>query len=188
MTDPVLHLVDVQRTTDGVDILRGVDWTIDPGQHWVVLGPNGCGKTTLVRIASMWLHPSAGRVEVLGERLGRTDVRTLRERVGLRERVDGRPAARPDLLVADVVMTARNAALEPWWHDYDDADRAAADRRAGAVSASPTWPTVDSAPVRRASASGCSSPGRCRPTRGSSSSTNPPLRSTSPVANSSCAC
>ena len=34
---------------------------------------------------------------------------------------------RPDLAVRDVVMTARNAALEPWWHDYTDADRAAAE-------------------------------------------------------------
>lgn len=146
MTRPVLRLTDVHRTTDGVDILRGIDWTIRPGEHWVVLGPNGCGKTTLVRIASMWLHPSAGEVEVLGERLGRTDVRVLRRRVGFAS-ASMADLLRGDLLVADVVMTARNAALEPWWHDYDDADRASAlealtrvgvphlaDRRFGACS------------------------------------------------------
>lgn len=125
MSDPVLHLVDVHRTTDGIEILRGIDWTVLPGQHWVILGPNGCGKTTLVRIASMWLHPSTGEVEVLGERLGRTDVRTLRGRVGFAS-ASMADLLRGDLVVSDVVMTARNAALEPWWHDYDDADRAAA--------------------------------------------------------------
>ncbi|MEQ8839625.1 MAG: ATP-binding cassette domain-containing protein [Acidimicrobiales bacterium] len=127
MTEPVLRLQGVHRTTDGVEILRGIDWTIAPGQHWVVLGPNGCGKTTLVRIASMWLHPSGGDVEVLGERLGRTDVRRLRERVGFAS-ASMADLLRGDLPVADVVMTARNGALEPWWHDYDDADREAAAR------------------------------------------------------------
>jgi iron complex transport system ATP-binding protein len=125
MSDAVLRLVDVHRTTDGVDILRGIDWEIRPGQHWVVLGPNGCGKTTLVRVASMWLHPSLGEVEVLGERLGRTDVRSLRQRVGFAS-ASMADLLRSDLLVSDVVMTARNAALEPWWHEYDDHDRAAA--------------------------------------------------------------
>jgi iron complex transport system ATP-binding protein len=126
MTDPVLRLTEVHRTIDGVDILRGVDWRVDPGQHWVVLGSNGSGKTTLIRIASMWLHPSSGTVDVLGERLGRTDVRRLRERVGLAS-ASMADMLRPDLLVRDVVMTARNAALEPWWHSYDAGDRAAAD-------------------------------------------------------------
>jgi len=146
MTEAVLRLRDVHRTTDGVEILRGIDWTIENGQHWVVLGPNGSGKTTLVRIASMWLHPSAGDVDVLGERLGRTDVRRLRTRVGFAS-ASMADLLRSDLLVSDVVMTARNAALEPWWHEYDEADRESAlralarvgiphlaDRRFGACS------------------------------------------------------
>lgn len=123
--EPVLHLEGVHRTTDGVEILRGIDWRIDPGQHWVVLGPNGCGKTTLVRIASMWLHPSQGEVRVLGERLGRTDVRTLRRRVGFAS-ASMSDLLRGDLTVRDVVMTARNAALEPWWHTYDEQDHESA--------------------------------------------------------------
>lgn len=127
MSDPVLQLDDVHRTIDGVEILCGIDWRIDPGQHWVVLGPNGCGKTTLVRIASMWLHPSSGTVDVLGERLGRTDVRRLRRRVGVAS-ASMADLLRPDLLVRDVVMTARDAALEPWWHSYSDRDHRAAQR------------------------------------------------------------
>ena len=146
MSEPVLQLCGVRRTTDGVEILRGVDWTIRPGEHWVVLGPNGSGKTTLVRIASMWLHPSSGTVDVLGERLGRTDVRRLRQRVGFAS-ASMTDLLRGDLIVRDVVMTARNAALEPWWHTYDGDDRASAvaaleragiahlaDRRFGACS------------------------------------------------------
>ena len=59
----------------------GVDWEVGRGERWVVLGPNGSGKTTLLRVAGARLWPTAGMVEVLGERLGRVDVRTLRPRV-----------------------------------------------------------------------------------------------------------
>jgi iron complex transport system ATP-binding protein len=90
----------------------------------VVLGPNGSGKSTMVRIAALHLHPTSGEVEVLGERLGRTDVRTLRQRIGYASAALG-AMLRPDLSARDVVMTAKYAALEPWWHTYDDADRAA---------------------------------------------------------------
>ncbi len=110
---------------DGREILAGVDWTVRSDERWAVLGPNGCGKTTLIRLASLYLHPSRGDLWVLGERLGRTDVRTLRTRVGVASQSFA-DLLRADLLVADVVMTAKNAALEPWWHTYDDVDRARA--------------------------------------------------------------
>ena len=42
-------------------MLDGVDWQVDPGQHWVVLGPNGSGKSTLLRIAGLHLHPTVER-------------------------------------------------------------------------------------------------------------------------------
>ncbi|MBX3286487.1 MAG: ABC transporter ATP-binding protein [Actinobacteria bacterium] len=122
---PVLELVGVGHRRDERSILHDVSWRVGPDERWVVLGPNGSGKTTLVRIASLWLHPSTGTVRVLGEELGRTDVRPLRARVGL---VSAALAdrLRVDLSVADVVVTSRRGALEPWWHAYDDHDRARA--------------------------------------------------------------
>jgi len=107
---------------DGAEILRDIDWTVESGQRWVVLGPNGSGKTTLIRVASMWLHPSSGEVTVFGQRLGRTDVRAIRRRIGFASAAMA-DMLRPELPVADVVMTAANAALEPWWHSYDESDR-----------------------------------------------------------------
>ena len=74
---PVLELRSVGLTRDGRDILDGVEWTVRRGECWVVLGANGSGKTSLARIASLYQHPSRGTVDVLGERLGRTDVRRL---------------------------------------------------------------------------------------------------------------
>jgi iron complex transport system ATP-binding protein len=124
MDDPSplpLRLAGIRLVRGDTLILDGVDFTVEPGTRWLVVGPNGCGKTSLLRIAALYEHPTAGTVDVLGERLGRTDVRELRRRVAfvsaaLADRL------RPTLAAHDVVRTARFAALEPWWHSYSAAD------------------------------------------------------------------
>jgi iron complex transport system ATP-binding protein len=128
MASPALRLRDVSMLRDGRRVLDHLNWTVQPNERWVVLGANGCGKTTLVQIAALYLHPSEGIVDVLGERLGKTDVRLLRRRVGIASS-SLTAQLRRDLSAIDVVMTAKNAALEPWWHTYDDNDRAAAMRQ-----------------------------------------------------------
>jgi iron complex transport system ATP-binding protein len=61
-------------------------------------------------------------VEVLGARYGRVDTRILRERIGLASSaVEG--VMRPDLTPVELVMTARHAATEPWWHVFTNDDR-----------------------------------------------------------------
>ena len=103
------------------DVLHAISWSVTRSQRWVVLGANGAGKTSLLRIASLQLHPSSGSVHVLGEELGHCDVRTLRTRLGLSSPA---MAARlePSMTALEVVMTARYGALAPWWHSYDDDD------------------------------------------------------------------
>ena len=64
-------------------ILRGVDWRVERGQHWVVLGPNGCGKTSLLKVLLGYLTPSAGEMRVLGREYGAYDWRELRRHIGL---------------------------------------------------------------------------------------------------------
>lgn len=127
--DPlVLEQVSFHR--DGRAILDAVDLRIRHDERWLVLGANGSGKTTLLRIAALYEHPSAGRVTVLGETLGSTDVRVLRRRIGYASAALA-AQLRPELTALDVVMTARYAALEPWWHRYDDDDRQDARDRLG---------------------------------------------------------
>ncbi|MBU3689910.1 MAG: iron ABC transporter ATP-binding protein [Acidimicrobiales bacterium mtb01] len=110
---------------DGRTILDQVSLRVGASERWLILGANGSGKTTLVRIAAMYEHPTRGSVSVSGETLGTTDVRELRRRIGYVSAsfaMELRGALDP----LDVVMTAKNAALEPWWHQYDDADRSRA--------------------------------------------------------------
>jgi iron complex transport system ATP-binding protein len=121
----VLRLADVSFVRDEQTILAPMTWKVTTGQRWLVLGANGSGKTTLLKIAAMYEHPSSGDVRVLGERLGRTDVRVLRRRIGYMSAALALQL-RHELRCVDIVMTAKYAALEPWWHRYDEADNARA--------------------------------------------------------------
>ncbi len=124
---PAVRLADVSVVRDGRPILDAVTWTVGQNDRWVLLGPNGSGKSTLLAVAGARLWPTRGTVEVLGHKLGRVDVRTLRGRVAL---VSGSVLRqlRPTLLAREVVVTGRDGALEPWWHSYTDDEWAEADR------------------------------------------------------------
>jgi iron complex transport system ATP-binding protein len=131
---PILRLRDVSVRRSGRTILGPVDWTVARGERWVVIGPNGSGKTTLAQVASTYLWPTTGAVEVLGETIGRVDARELRRRIGyagagLETEFD------PGLSALDVVVTARHAALGPWWHTFTAADRARAGALLGEIGA-----------------------------------------------------
>ena len=70
------------RTGERPLLLDGVDWVVRAGEQWAVLGPNGAGKTTLLKVAAGQRHPSRGAVRILGETVGRVDLRELWARIG----------------------------------------------------------------------------------------------------------
>jgi iron complex transport system ATP-binding protein len=115
--------VDVER--GGAAVLCDLSWRVMAGDRWAVLGPNGSGKTTMLQLASGYLHPTRGTVDILGHRLGRVDVRQLRRQIGVVSAAVAKMLV-PSLPARDIVMSARHAALEPWWHDYSEKDRARA--------------------------------------------------------------
>lgn len=117
-----LQLKSVSFIRDGCSILKEINFTVQSNERWLVLGANGSGKTSLLRIAALHEHPSSGSVTVLGESLGTTDVRTLRRRIGYMS-ASLATSLREQLTSQEVVMTAKYAALEPWWHTYDNEDR-----------------------------------------------------------------
>ncbi|MEL6891450.1 MAG: ATP-binding cassette domain-containing protein [Actinomycetota bacterium] len=126
MQPAALELTDVHVRRDGTVLLGRVDLRVERDERWVVLGPNGCGKTTLMRVMALYDHPTRGSVAVLGEHLGATDVRELRRRVGYAAAALAEQLRR-DLRASDVVKTARYGALEPWWHRYIPDDEARAE-------------------------------------------------------------
>ncbi len=82
MPDAAVAAREISLLIDGARILDRVELTLRAGERWVVLGPNGSGKTSLVRLFAGYGYPSTGTLWVLGERFGRTDLRRLRIRIG----------------------------------------------------------------------------------------------------------
>ncbi len=119
---PAVRMERVSVVRDGTALLDDISWVVAPGERWALLGPNGSGKTTLLRVAGSALWPTGGVVEILGERLGRVDMRELRRRIAVVSASIAR-TLRPGLPALDAVLTGRNAALETWWHEYTAADR-----------------------------------------------------------------
>ena len=108
-------------------ILDRVDWQARPGELWALLGPNGAGKTTLLTVLGAVEFPSTGSVDILGERLGRTDVFRLREQIGFVDARLGRRFA-PELTTAQVVRTGATGTIGLF------EERLTADDRARAAS------------------------------------------------------
>ena len=108
---------------DGRVILDDIDWEVREGERWVVLGRNGSGKTTH-RADRVALPPPVGRrrSRCSASASAASTSATLRTRIGLASSALA-DQLRPALTALDVVMTAKHAALEPWWHRYDEADR-----------------------------------------------------------------
>ncbi|MDI2130608.1 ABC transporter ATP-binding protein [Yinghuangia seranimata] len=106
-------------TTDQI-ILDSVDWTVRRGEHWALLGPNGAGKTTVLRLVGAVTHPTTGTVDVLGNRLGRVDMRELRARIGFVSSAQKVPL---DETAHTVVLTGATGTIQPLWRKYDEETR-----------------------------------------------------------------
>ncbi|MEY3008430.1 MAG: ABC transporter ATP-binding protein [Candidatus Nanopelagicaceae bacterium] len=114
----LLKLENVSVIRGGQNILGPINWSLNQGERWVVIGPNGAGKTTFLQLIAALIHPSRGRVEILGEEMGRVDVFELRPRIGISS------AALQEYLpqderVVDLVLTAAYAITGRWIEEYD---------------------------------------------------------------------
>ena len=129
------ELSKVTVTRPGKTLLDKVSWTVNEGERWVILGPNGAGKTTLMQVVGTTLHPTSGKVRILGHKLGRVDVFELRTRIGHTSTTvaDQIP---PTESVRDTVLSAAYAVLGRWEERYDDEDFARATQIMGELGIS----------------------------------------------------
>ena len=104
----------------GVPFMEGLSAAIPAGAVTSIVGPNGCGKSTLVKLASGLLRPAAGRVEVAGRDTG---VLASRERAHLMA-VLAQTSRVPPMTVEALVACGRNPHLG-WGGRLGPADREA---------------------------------------------------------------
>lgn len=118
---PILRVEKLSISRDGTSILSAINWTVHPGEHWVILGSNGSGKTSLLSALTGYLTPSSGSISLLGETFGETDWRKLRERVGIvsssiRQKV-------PDWDPGELVVIGGKYAMLDYWGPIKKSDR-----------------------------------------------------------------
>jgi iron complex transport system ATP-binding protein len=80
---PVLDVSHLRIERGSSVILHDVSWRVERGQHWAILGPNGCGKTSLLKALTAYMTPTRGTIDLLGHRFGKSDWRDLRTHIGL---------------------------------------------------------------------------------------------------------
>jgi iron complex transport system ATP-binding protein len=79
----ILSIAGLRIERGGTVILRDVNWRVKRGEHWVILGANGSGKTSLLSALTGYFMPTAGEISLLGETYGESDWRELRKKIGL---------------------------------------------------------------------------------------------------------
>ncbi|MCM3656278.1 ABC transporter ATP-binding protein [Agromyces mediolanus] len=115
-----LHAENVTLGYDARPIITGLSTAIPDGSFTVIIGPNACGKSTLLRGLSRLLSPTAGRVILDGKAISALAAKEVAKRLGLLPQ----SAAAPDgITVVDLVARGRypHQGLLRQWTDADDA-------------------------------------------------------------------
>ncbi|WP_268928592.1 ABC transporter ATP-binding protein [Microaerobacter geothermalis] len=106
----VIQLQNISWVREDKTILNQVNWQVNRGEHWAIVGLNGSGKTSLLHMIVGYEWPTKGKVSVLGQEFGKCDVRELRKSIGwvsssFQERIYGQD------LVHDVVLSGKFASI-----------------------------------------------------------------------------
>ena len=117
----VLEFSHVSLQRSGRPVLRDFSWTVDSRERWVVLGPNGSGKTSILELIAGWDVPTSGRAVVLDEELSTADPEWLRPRIGLASAAMLK-RFNPEESVSDAVVSAAYAAAQARGRDIEDID------------------------------------------------------------------
>ncbi|MCJ7859349.1 ABC transporter ATP-binding protein [Corynebacterium kalidii] len=119
--DLVLDLRDVAMVRDGRHVLHPVTWQVEVDERWILIGPNGAGKTSLLTIAGARQYPSSGTARIVGETLGKTDVRELRTAVGMSSAAVAYQVPGEEKVI-DLVISAGYDVMGRWREKYDRGD------------------------------------------------------------------
>ncbi|MCO0600935.1 ABC transporter ATP-binding protein [Peribacillus butanolivorans] len=109
----VISLKNINWKRNGNQILNGVSWEVQTGEHWALLGLNGSGKTSLLKMITGYQWPnSGGEVSVLGNIFGKTNIPELRKSIGwVSSSLDQEYQSRPNDTALEVVLSGKFASI-----------------------------------------------------------------------------
>lgn len=121
MTESRLTARDLTLAYEERTVVEGLDLDVPHGLVTVIVGPNACGKSTLLRALGRLLKPRRGSVLLDGAELGRIATRTIAQSIGLLPQT---PVAPEAITVADLVARGRQP-HQRWWHQWSQEDERA---------------------------------------------------------------
>ena len=83
---PVVEFQDVSITFDVKPVLKDISFCVDRGQTLMILGPAGCGKSVLLKLANGLLGPDSGSIRIFGKditKMRESDLYKLRAHIGM---------------------------------------------------------------------------------------------------------
>jgi phospholipid/cholesterol/gamma-HCH transport system ATP-binding protein len=86
MTPPLVQIERLHKSFNGLQVLNGVDISIERGESIVVIGQSGCGKSVLIKHVIKLLEPDEGSVFFDGQNLAELDagqITAVRRRIGM---------------------------------------------------------------------------------------------------------
>ncbi|MAS96046.1 MAG: ABC transporter [Verrucomicrobiales bacterium] len=131
MAAPVFEMENVSVQRGGRKILEDINWTVEKGQNWVVIGGNGSGKTSLLNVLMGYLTPTTGEVHMRGREDAVNSASQSwddwRKRIGfvsssISQLVD------PAETGLDIVLAGRHAMVNYWQKSDDPKEIKAAEK------------------------------------------------------------
>lgn len=129
ISTPAVEADDLRVVRGETTILDGVSCRIERGECAAILGPNGCGKTTFSRAILGQVFLTSGTLRVLGETMGRTDVRALRRRIGVVNPTTDAGGAHISGAVVDADLSATDAVITGYFATVGLYDRPSDEQR-----------------------------------------------------------
>jgi len=80
--DLILDVQDVKKSYNGLEVLKGIGFSLRKGETKVLIGPSGSGKSTLLRCINHLTHPDAGKITLKGEEVVDSNIDAMRARIG----------------------------------------------------------------------------------------------------------
>lgn len=112
MTEKMIDLQQVTWQKEGKRIIKNVTWEVHKGEHWVLLGLNGSGKTSLLKIITGYIWPMHGTVSVFGRRFGQTNLQNVRKKIGLMSpHIEEQFLHRSNDTVLDIILSGKHASI-----------------------------------------------------------------------------
>ena len=118
MKDIILGVKNLSVNYKNKNVLAGVDLEIEKGKIYSIIGPNGCGKTTLIRAMSKSLKPKKGKVLLNGDDIFEMKSKEIAKKMAI---LNQNNTTMSDVTVKKLVQYGRYAHRD-WWKGLNKED------------------------------------------------------------------